>query len=119
ETRLPLFLPLDEHARGVAGPSAPLATLAQRRFGDRDRFPALRPPAGFFDAQLGTGRCLVLLDGLDAFPDESARARAIVWIEEQVERYPESRLVIAASLRPDGTPPLSRARTVELLPLSD
>jgi len=60
----------------------------------------LEPPAGFFSRCLKTGRCLVLLDGLDEVIDQAQRVKVVQWIDAQVARYPNNRFVITS--RPVG-----------------
>lgn len=57
-------------------------------------------PEGWFGKQLGSGRCLVLLDGLDEVADETERKAVVRWVEEQIGSYPGNLFLLTS--RPAG-----------------
>lgn len=60
----------------------------------------LQPPPDFFEKEMQSGRCLVLLDGLDEVADETERSLMSEWVDSQVTIYPNSRYVVTS--RPPG-----------------
>lgn len=115
----PILLFLRDHAQSLAQENPPtLAHLAQSHFADANRFPALRPPARWFEKELLKGRCLVLLDGLDEVADAGQRRAVAAWVDKQINDYPRCRFVVAA--RPQGyaEAPLQRAGSLAILPFN-
>jgi hypothetical protein len=111
----PLLLALREHtAKIVEQKTISLGEVAQEYFAQR--YPQLKPPPAWFDSQLASGKCLVLLDGLDEVADATQRKAVSDWVDLQLTRYPKSRFVITS--RPGGyqAAPLQRAHVVEVLP---
>jgi NACHT domain len=58
------------------------------------------PPAGWVERQLGKGRCLVLLDGLDEVADATQRRQLAEWVQQQMRAYGNNRFVLTS--RPFG-----------------
>lgn len=84
---LPIYLPL----RACADDERPLAEM----MADAALLPLSLPaPDNFFIDRLKTGRCLVLLDGLDEVIDQTARDRAAEKIKRLVRAYPNNRFVV-------------------------
>jgi hypothetical protein len=97
--RVPVLLALREQAELiVASPVISLADAIRATAGDR----AGREPAGWWEGQLGRGRCLVLLDGLDEVARPEDRAAVADWTQRQVAAYPGNQFVVTS--RPFGLP---------------
>jgi energy-coupling factor transporter ATP-binding protein EcfA2 len=78
----------------------------------------LKSPRGWFKHRLESGRCLVLLDGLDEVADKLRRKKIVDWVDRQVERYPLCRFLVTS--RPHGymTNPLRTASAIEVQPFT-
>jgi energy-coupling factor transporter ATP-binding protein EcfA2 len=98
----------------VAEKTINLADLAQAHFTAKN----IEPPAGWFAKQLNSGKCLVLLDGLDEVADLEQRQKVSEWVDEQVVKYPRCQFVITS--RPQGylTAPVERANVLEVQPFN-
>jgi hypothetical protein len=84
---VPFFIRLRQLERGLPSP---------------EQFPALVSPAvsgamppGWVHDQLGSGRALVLIDGIDEVP-ESNRTQVRQWLKDLVGAYGESRFVVSS-----------------------
>ncbi|MET7934188.1 NACHT domain-containing protein [Streptomyces sp. NPDC005322] len=101
------IVPSDESApdtRSRGGPSLPeLIELSLAGAG-------LEVPAGWFAAQLGKGRCVVMLDGLDEVARADHRQLVADWVDRQASSYDKNHWVVTS--RPHGyeTPLLRRAK---------
>ncbi|MEU7874363.1 NACHT domain-containing protein [Dactylosporangium sp. NPDC049140] len=75
-------------------------------------------PAGWWEAQLRRGRCVVLLDGLDEVATDKVRGAAGRWIEDQLAAYPDNDFVITS--RPQGyeNAQVTGARLLHVRPLT-
>ncbi|MCC6298215.1 MAG: SUMF1/EgtB/PvdO family nonheme iron enzyme [Anaerolineales bacterium] len=51
-------------------------------------------PPGYFERHLKTGKCIVLLDGLDEVLDESAHKQTVSKIQNFANEYPDNRIVV-------------------------
>ena len=100
EKRLPILVPL-RLLKTVLAPSDDkgLTTLPQYLDAHCEKL-GRKPPPGFFDGQLRTGECLVLLDGLDEVADERERRQMAEWVDWLVATYPRNRYVVTS--RPAG-----------------
>src|SRR5207302_2906854 len=97
--KLPILLFIRTHARAIASNDhLPLSQVIQS--GDIVREMNVSCPAGWFDRQLGRGRCLVLLDGLDEVADREVRHKVIEWVERQMRTYPKNLFLVTS--RPHG-----------------
>lgn len=76
-----------------------------------------RLPGGWLEQELRSGRCLVLLDGLDEVADPSAVERTAAWIETQMARYPKTRFLIASQTLDYRRSALRKAAVLEIRPL--
>ena len=76
-----------------------------------------RLPVGWLEHELRSGRCLVLLDGLDEVADLSAVERTAAWIENQMARYPKTRFLIASQTLDYRRSALRKAAVLEIRPL--
>jgi energy-coupling factor transporter ATP-binding protein EcfA2 len=112
---LPILLFLREHAEAIR--ADPKTSLADRV---RASLPELRvaEPPGWFESQLGNGRCLVLLDGLDEVADADTRRLVADWVEEQMSVHGRNAFLITS--RPFGylSNPLGAATVVEVRPFT-
>ncbi len=114
----PLLLFLRDHANVIAEqPTLSLGELAQKHF-IGERYPDLKLPSDWFERQLQSGKCLVLLDGLDEVAQLEKRRSLSQWADAQLRRYPRCRFVISS--RPQGyqDAPLQRANVVEAQPFN-
>jgi energy-coupling factor transporter ATP-binding protein EcfA2 len=116
---IPIVLFLREQAKMIVEKSASLADIAQQYFADQTRYPELNPPPYWFARQLRTGRCLVLLDGLDEVVEAAQRQTIAAWVDQQIRNYPRCRFFLTA--RPQGyrDNPLARAQVLEILPFTE
>jgi hypothetical protein len=97
--RIPVLLALREQADLiVANPAVTLAEVARSAAGNR----AGGEPAGWWERQLGRGRCLVLLDGLDEVARSDDRGVVADWVERQIAAQPRNHFVVTS--RPYGLP---------------
>jgi len=86
--RVPLFLPL----RRVDDFDVSMAQ-ALRAFYDN---PNLSLPADFFERVLGSGRCLLLLDGLDEVATVGRRQEALDWIEAERKVHSDNPILVTS-----------------------
>jgi hypothetical protein len=113
----PILLFLRDHTEAIArNPSITLGQLAQQHF--NGRYSKLKPPPDWFERQLASGACLVLLDGLDEVAQQEQRAAMSHWMDRQMANYPRCRFIVTS--RPHGyrAAPLERANVVEVQPFS-
>jgi hypothetical protein len=111
----PLLLFLRDHAKVIASENPPtLGGLAQGLFSKREGLPS--PPPDWFERQLSSGRCIVLLDGLDEVANERDRVRVSAWVDKQIAAYPHSFFIVTS--RPQGyrDAPLTRTHVLETQP---
>ncbi|MFY0528800.1 NACHT domain-containing protein [Archangium gephyra] len=111
----PLLLFLRDHAKVIASENPPtLGSLAQSLFSKREGLPS--PPPAWFERQLSSGRCIVLLDGLDEVANERDRVQVSAWVDKQITAYPQSFFIVTS--RPQGyrDAPLTRAHVLETQP---
>ena len=76
-------------------------------------------PLHWFADNLKSGRCLVMLDGLDEVADEKQRKDVSKWVDRQIIKYPKARFIMTS--RPFGyhSAPLEEVQTVlEVQPFS-
>jgi hypothetical protein len=101
---VPVLLTLREQADSiVADPAISLPDVVRAAVGGA----AGREPGGWWERQLGRGRCLVMLDGLDEVASVGDRLIVAGWVERQVAAHPGNHFVITA--RPHGLPSLLAA----------
>lgn len=115
---VPILLLLREHSASILE-NKPLHQVVEEYFGYEKRFTNLHPPAGWYQRKLRTGRCLILLDGLDEIPEVENRSKISEWIDLQVSEYGSCRFILTS--RPQGylAAPLGRARLLKVMPFSD
>jgi hypothetical protein len=108
---IPILLYLRDHsAEIVRNSSVSLVALARKGLGAL----VYSEPQGWFERQLRSGRCLVLLDGFDEVARQSDRAKVADWVGRQVQYYPGNDFVISS--RPHGyqTAPVTGAEVVQV-----
>jgi hypothetical protein len=77
----------------------PLRTVHRRGLPSPDQLPAVagtlagEPPPGWARRVLESGRCLLLVDGVDEVPS-AARENVKVWLDELLDLYPATRCVV-------------------------
>jgi|GEM_PF-1107824 len=115
-TLIPIMLFLREHAKTISDTSPSLGELVQSHFSSLKRYSDMNIPAKWFEKQLRTGKCIVMLDGLDEVADEEQRRAVSKWTDEQVRLYPQCRFILTA--RPQGyrDAPLTQAHILEIMP---
>ena len=116
---VPVLLFLREHIKTIAGKGPPhLAELVQTHFANHKRYPDLKPPPGWFAAQLRRGRCLVMLDGLDEVARQNQREKVSAWVSEQIRLYPRCPFILTS--RPQGydSAPLDKVHVLSVQPFS-
>jgi hypothetical protein len=91
--RVPVLLALREHAESIlADPAISLPDVVRKAVGGRPG----KEPGGWWERQLGRGRCLVLLDGLDEVASSDARLAVSGWVERQIAAHPGNHFVITS-----------------------
>ncbi|MEG4142805.1 MULTISPECIES: NACHT domain-containing protein [unclassified Microcoleus] len=58
------------------------------------------PPPNWFAEKIRQNQCLVMLDGLDEVADETQRKQVSRWVDEQMQRYPDTAFILTS--RPFG-----------------
>ena len=97
--RVPVLLALRECAASVvADPGMSLPDVIRGAVGSA----AGKEPGGWWERQLGGGRCLVLLDGLDEVAREDDQRVMAGWVEHQVAEFGGNHFVVTS--RPYGLP---------------
>lgn len=83
---------------------------------DSDEYPVT---TRWFERQLRSGRCLVMLDGLDEVADLKTRKKVVIWVEKQMSLYFKNRFVVTS--RPHGyeTNPLRGVTVFRVLPFDN
>ncbi len=113
---LPILLFLRDHAAAIKeNPHIPLAQLIREQFANRQ---APVPPIGWLEAQLASGKCLIMLDGLDEVANPQTRKQVVTWVEQCIEAYGKNRFVISS--RPHGyrTNPLEHVTVLQVQPFT-
>ncbi|HXT89623.1 MAG TPA: NACHT domain-containing protein, partial [Trebonia sp.] len=106
--RVPVLLALRECAASIAAdPAVSLPDVIRATVGGA----AGKEPGGWWERQLGGGRCLVLLDGLDEVARADERRAMAGWVEHQVAEYTGNHFVVTS--RTYGLPdPLAKRADV-------
>ncbi len=101
--KLPVLLFLRDHASTIhnsAGKDKPDFTLVEALHDHLKRWEQPDPPAGWVKRQLDSGRCLVLLDGLDEVADPQVRKEVVSWVQTQMVAFRQNRFIVTS--RPFG-----------------
>jgi hypothetical protein len=112
---LPILLYLREQAKTVvASPEVKLSEMAAGSL----RHVSRAPTPSWFEAQLTSGNCLVMLDGLDEVADRENRLKLVQRVQTQVASYPQCSFIITS--RPHGyqETPLNAATVLQVRALS-
>jgi hypothetical protein len=107
---LPILLYLRDHTADPTGDDIPdLATVAT----SVDWLDG-KIRVSWLERRLESGKCVVLLDGLDEVADEGDRARVVAWVRRQIRQHPANTFVITS--RPEGyeTNPLADADVLQV-----
>lgn len=110
----PIVLFLREHYEQIIStPDLTLAQLVQQFVRARWQIQA---PSGWFESSLRSGRCIVLLDGLDEVVEQHKRRLVAEWIEHQMSLYYANYFIVTS--RPLGyrSCPLSKVQPLAVLP---
>ncbi len=113
---LPILLFLRDHAKAIKeNPSILLAQLIRDQFENRQ---APVPPAGWIEAQLDRGKCLIMLDGLDEVADVEMRKHVVAWVEKCMAAYGKNHFILSS--RPHGykTNPLENVTVLLVRPFT-
>lgn len=76
------------------------------------------PPAEWFHKRLRTGRCIVLLDGLDEIIDTKLRMITAAWVQRQMEIYYRSRFVVTSRPAEYTSSPLREVAVLQICPFN-
>ena len=117
---VPILLSLKNHIDVIVDQktSISLGKLIEDYYNDGIRYPNLKKSKNWFERKLKTGKCLVMLDGLDEVADAEQRKRVSKWVDEQLEYYSKCQFLITS--RPQGykDAPLQKADVLEVQPLN-
>ncbi|OIJ69756.1 hypothetical protein WN71_000780 [Streptomyces mangrovisoli] len=111
---IPLLVNLREHQRWFAEEAGTLPDLLRRCLTQLEQ----AEPPSWVETNLRAGHMLLLFDGMDELPDDTARVSVANWIEEQSAAWSGNQFVLTS--RPFGyrSRPLAGATVVEVQPLS-
>ncbi|WP_169735494.1 NACHT domain-containing protein [Actinokineospora inagensis] len=110
---LPILLYLRDHLDDIiAGKQIP--DLLRARLGGL----AEQEPGKWFETQLESGRCVVMLDGLDEVARADDRRKVATWVETQIHHYPRNDYVLTS--RPQGflDAPVTGATVLQVRPFT-
>lgn len=115
--RFPIFLSFNNHQTIINGkPDYSLAEAAHYSLMMGQMVDPL--PASWFEAQLQTGRCLIMLDGLDEIADPIHRENVVIWIKEQIALYQNNCFVITSRLLTSDYDSLKEMMSLEIQPFN-
>jgi predicted NACHT family NTPase len=91
--RVPILLALREQATSIiADPAISLPDVVRAAVGGM----LGKEPGGWWERQLGRGRCLVLLDGLDEVARSDDRLAVADWVERQIVAHAGNHFVVTS-----------------------
>ncbi|GAB1538880.1 hypothetical protein NUACC21_15440 [Scytonema sp. NUACC21] len=100
---IPILLYLRKIRDLITNPQPPnLAQLVTEvvRADSQESSIKLDPPLRWFEDRLRSGKCLVMLDGLDEVADINQRQQVSQWVDVQMKAYPETTFILTS--RPYG-----------------
>jgi len=115
--RFPIFLSFNNHHTIING--KPDYTLAEAAHYSLIMGQMVDPlPASWFEAQLQTGQCLIMLDGLNEIADPIHRENVAIWIKEQIALYQNNYVVITSRLLTSHYESLKEMMSLEIQPFN-
>lgn len=115
--RFPILLSFNNHHTIINGkPDYSLAEAAHYSLTMGQMVDPL--PPSWFEAQLQTGRCLIMLDGLDEIADPIYRENVLIWIKEQIALYNNNCFVITSRLLISHHDQLKEMMSLEIQPFN-
>ncbi|MGB0385407.1 MAG: GTP-binding protein [Ardenticatenaceae bacterium] len=115
--QLPILLSVRHHSAIIHAKSD--YTLAEAAYHDLQLSPLADVlSANWFEEQLKTGQCLIMLDGLHEIADAYERERVVRWIELQIEENRENQFVITSRFLAYHNQPLKEAMILEMQPFN-
>jgi energy-coupling factor transporter ATP-binding protein EcfA2 len=112
--KLPILLFLRDHVSALKEQSK--FSLVDALHDHLKKWEQPTPPQGWVERQLTSGRCIVMLDGLDEVADPDDRQTMVNWVEIQMAAYRRNRFIVTS--RPFGyrSNPLSGVTILEVRP---
>lgn len=96
--KLPVLLFLRQHAESISTDAQYSLAQAIRDSLQKQDGPVL--PPNWFERQLASGRCWIMLDGLDEVADEPTRKLVATWVENKTKAHGKNRFILTS--RPFG-----------------
>jgi energy-coupling factor transporter ATP-binding protein EcfA2 len=114
--KLPILLFLRDHVNSIK--DMPDFSLVEALNDHLRKWEQPEPPAGWIKRRLMSGRCLIMLDGLDEVAELETRQKVVDWVQKQMAAFNQNRFLITS--RPFGyrSNPLSNVATLEVRPFS-
>ncbi|QKW12233.1 NACHT domain-containing NTPase [Verrucosispora sp. NA02020] len=113
--RVPILLELRDHGRHIVhDPNITLPGLLRRTLRAPDG-----EPRGWWESQLGAGRCVVLLDGLDEIFDPEDRATVSSWLNDQIALHRRTAFVVTSRPHAYRGPMLDAALILQVRPFTN
>ncbi len=95
--KMPILLFLRDHAQAIQdNPNLSLAEAVCSALAGWN----LHASPSWFESRLASGRCLVMLDGVDEVADPDARGQVVAWVQRQMEACGGNRFIVTS--RPYG-----------------
>ena len=113
--KLPVLLFLRNHAAAIAENKN--LTLAEAVRDSLEPY-GLKPPDQWFENQLQSGRCLVMLDGLDEVADAELRKKVCRWVEARMAASGDNRFLVTSRPFGYGSNPLAGVNCLEVRPFT-
>ena len=97
---IPILLYLRDVRQEIVNKKPSLAELITQQVQQQRKIQPLNPPPNWFAEKLRQNKCLVMLDGLDEVADETQRQQVSLWVDKQMEAYPDTAFILTS--RPFG-----------------
>ncbi len=97
---IPILLYLRDVRQEIVNKKPSLAELITQQVQQQRKIEPLNPPPNWFAEKLRQNKCLVMLDGLDEVADETQRQQVSLWVDKQMEAYPDTAFILTS--RPFG-----------------